>query len=512
MEWLKAAAVPAAILGAAITLYIGLGEIRQAEQNRDADRFDKALSRLASGENSHRVTGVAGLQLFADDSKSPLQAQALVYLVKALPYQSDESVQGAILDVFKHLKRGQVSQQALNAALESALEENRRLTASILTGYDARVNTAQSKILMKHVQAMGTPNSTPTLLPPFPKELVDQLSPLEYVDYAAPSWDGFERLEPKFNLPLKALAQSVVLFSKLGGMNSDFSGIYCRDCDFSGTEDLSGTKFDASFLSGAQFTRVRLQKASFVNAELGQTVFFSADLSGADLHRDFDSMTFQDLDILTFSTRGLDSPVLECSDLRGANLTGLTLLSVWRDFYDSGKKRTDIYAPALLAAHIDETTHLRSLTVSYFTDISDTYFLNHQSEAVTLPLRKRSGPSSGFDAPLRFNESSAVYLSRDPGNSAAEHPGSTRVAQIEQIALPLESFGFIKQELAELGGYLDQPELMRLPLIMRFNTLIQDSRTGETVQLQPLWKTNRGYSCSDKDAPSINRLYVHGKK
>jgi hypothetical protein len=73
MEWLKAASVPVANLGAAITLYVGFGQINQADENRSADRFDKALSRLASEKANERITGVSGLRLFVNDSKSSLQ-------------------------------------------------------------------------------------------------------------------------------------------------------------------------------------------------------------------------------------------------------------------------------------------------------------------------------------------------------------------------------------------------------------------------------------------------------
>ena len=82
--WLQATAVPIALLGAAITLYLGVNQIRQSEQNRAAERFDKALSRLASRDEKDRLTGLAGLRLFLGDANSPFQLEALQYLVNAL--------------------------------------------------------------------------------------------------------------------------------------------------------------------------------------------------------------------------------------------------------------------------------------------------------------------------------------------------------------------------------------------------------------------------------------------
>jgi hypothetical protein len=512
MEWLKAAAIPSALLGAAIALYVGFNQIRQSELNRDAERFDKALSRLAGVEASDRITGVAGLRVFISDSRSPFQTQALEYLVDHLYFESDESVESTILNVFKDLKKGQVNQEALNTVLKLAIEKNRLLTRSIARGYEARVQAAQAKVVARHIQVAQNRKTAPVVEPPFTKKLIDQLTPIEYLDYIAPFFDPFEKLEPKLGLPIQGLAQSVALFTRLGGANPDFSGIYCRGCDFAGTADLSGVKFDDAFLSEAQFTRVRLHKTSFVGAELGGTVFFAADLSEADLHRNPYETTTIGGEYEIASVRGEDYPILECAHLEGANLSGITLLTVLRSFGES-EPSTYIEAPLLLLADIDSKTQMKSFTILYITDISDEYFLQHQKDVVVLPLRTRKDPSTtlGFDVPLRFNESSLVELWRNAGASVPANLQSTRISQIEPITLPLNSFGFVKNFLAGLTGYLDQPALLKLALIERFDKLILDSAPTGTVRPQPRWKANPSYSCLNTNAPPASQLAVQGK-
>src|SRR6267154_5775881 len=62
MAWLQAASVPVALRGAILVFFVGYGQLRQSADNQAADRFDKALSRLASTRTEERVTGVSGLE------------------------------------------------------------------------------------------------------------------------------------------------------------------------------------------------------------------------------------------------------------------------------------------------------------------------------------------------------------------------------------------------------------------------------------------------------------------
>ena len=106
LAWLQAASVPVALLGAILAFFVGFGQLRQGADSQAADRFDKALTRLASERPDERMTGVSGLNLFLNDASSPLQSQALQFLINRLSLETDARVQGIILDVLNDLKPG----------------------------------------------------------------------------------------------------------------------------------------------------------------------------------------------------------------------------------------------------------------------------------------------------------------------------------------------------------------------------------------------------------------------
>jgi hypothetical protein len=114
MGWLQAASVPVALVGAILAFFIGFGQLRQGADNQAADRFDKALTRLASQRPEERMTGVSGLNLFLRDGNPSLQKQALQFLVNGLSLETDVQVRGEILDVLADLGSAHPSQAALD--------------------------------------------------------------------------------------------------------------------------------------------------------------------------------------------------------------------------------------------------------------------------------------------------------------------------------------------------------------------------------------------------------------
>src|ERR1700739_3835150 len=98
ITWLQAASVPVALLGAILAFFVGFGQLRLGADNQAAERFDKALARLASERSDERLTGVSGLNLFLDDRSPQFQRQALYFLVNRLSLETNQLVQGAILD------------------------------------------------------------------------------------------------------------------------------------------------------------------------------------------------------------------------------------------------------------------------------------------------------------------------------------------------------------------------------------------------------------------------------
>ena len=127
LEWMKAATVPAAVLGVLVTYIIGTWQFRETEEGRAADRFDKALSRLATPDNAlARMTGVAGLRQFLADGKDEHQLEAVRYLVTTIAQEKTAEVRKAVLDAFSDA--GHFNQQSKDDALRVAVELNRSLT------------------------------------------------------------------------------------------------------------------------------------------------------------------------------------------------------------------------------------------------------------------------------------------------------------------------------------------------------------------------------------------------
>jgi hypothetical protein len=164
LEWVKAGSVFAALVGVAATLYLGQQQTKiaqqqavnaqeaannareaaerqsaDAEKNHAADRFDKALARLAEKDNIQaRLSGVAGLKLFLTDGNSAHQKEALHYLITALSHKVSADVRQAIVDSLGDADRFSV--EVKNDALETAIEANRGLTILLfqkLTGQDS---------------------------------------------------------------------------------------------------------------------------------------------------------------------------------------------------------------------------------------------------------------------------------------------------------------------------------------------------------------------------------------
>jgi hypothetical protein len=135
IEWLKAAAVPVTLLGAILAFFIGFGQLRQTSEYQVAERFDKALTRVASERADERMTGVSGLQIFLHGRDSSLQEQTLQFLINALSLEKDNRVQGAILDTLAGITPGSIPRATLNAALDNAVKRNRNLTQLVFSAW-----------------------------------------------------------------------------------------------------------------------------------------------------------------------------------------------------------------------------------------------------------------------------------------------------------------------------------------------------------------------------------------
>ena len=163
LEWLKAAGVPITVLGALVAFLIGFGQLGKSSEAKTADRFDKALSRLASTEPGQRLTGVSGLRTFLRPTSpssieqllgslfpaSTFQEQSLDYFLNALSVEEDDKVQSALLSTIAEISTGSIPTPVLNAALSTAVQTNRRVTAAVLSNAANRIREEKISILGK---------------------------------------------------------------------------------------------------------------------------------------------------------------------------------------------------------------------------------------------------------------------------------------------------------------------------------------------------------------------------
>jgi uncharacterized protein YjbI with pentapeptide repeats len=510
MEWLKSVTVPVALLGAAITLYVGFGQINQSEQNRLADRFDKALVRLASDKLNERITGVSGLRLFVIGPESTsFRGPALHYLVNAVSVESDPLVQRAILNIFQDLDHTKVSKAEINEVLKTALDRNRSLTESIRQQWRDRI-TADQRARMSRSESINLPaNEIPD---PIPVSMIAKLSQTEYLEFLNAERGPFDELEEKEDVPLQGLTRLVSMLIALGATAKDFSGIYCEGCNFTTAGNLSEAKFDRAYLSRADFSHVNLRNASFRDSDLGGAWFFSSDLSNADLRGNTGRER-------VFNGTAASFPFLECANLKGADLTGTPLVAIHRDFSPTwaGESALHIVAPLMMHVQINDSTKLDHFTTITYTGVSDSYLRKHPDAPVVAPLHNREDGTIE-DPVLNDVWTSAMYR-RFQGDFAINESDYTSTMYIQSSEIGPKGLARLRGEIApELMGYLDQPTLLKIPLLRDFDQTLRSLALLTRGQARPVDtdtqpKGRTGYSCTDPGHPDERRVVVdHGMR
>ena len=81
LEWLKAGALPAAIITVFVSLLLGIEQIRQQSLTRENQRIEKNISLLVDSNRQAKLAGVAGLGLFFRSDYPAFHDTVLQYLV-----------------------------------------------------------------------------------------------------------------------------------------------------------------------------------------------------------------------------------------------------------------------------------------------------------------------------------------------------------------------------------------------------------------------------------------------
>jgi hypothetical protein len=495
LEWLKAAAVPVTLLGAILAFYIGFGQLKQSGEAQTAERFDKALTRLASEQPDQRMTGVEGIRLFLRVQEPEWHLQALSFLINTLALEKNTQVQGAILDAIVGIKPGQIEASSLNEALNTAVERNRSLARSILDSYKIGIQQNQWLRLAK----FGLPDfPRNTKTGPIPEKLISELSFKQYLDFISAEHSPFDDMRTEEGVPLSGLSAAISALIRAGAKVTDFRGIYCRDCDFTPAKNLDGVNFDDSYLPSTDFSHLSLKQATFRNANLTRSIFFAADLTGADLSEDFVVLDFYGV------RRGF--PYLECANLRGADLSGLALAEVYRYFSTiySGDQSQRVLAPRLLSVQIDNSTKMKTFDIVILTEVSDEFLKKYPTHPEVARLSQRSEMR---DDPFFGGFSYEIHLWRslddDPSLAATNYTITSKVddGAINRL-LPGSKL---------LRGFLDQPPLAPLQIVAKFNAALGANDQGAPGSVSKR-ASDAKVSCNEPGHPKVFDLMLRATR
>jgi hypothetical protein len=134
--------------------------------------------------------------------------------------------------------------------------------------------------------------------------------------------------------PLMDLAQLIQRFVRKGYVTRDLSKLFCPFCDFSKL-DLRGVDFTGANLYRANFTDSILSKATFRNALIAGGIFLRTNLEGANLSQDIqtslDALVAEPIKRGAVQSAAPKTPNFDCAQLKGADLSGRTLATVFRE-------------------------------------------------------------------------------------------------------------------------------------------------------------------------------------
>lgn len=454
-EWLKAAAVPVTLLGAFLAFYVGFNQLKEAETNRLAERFDNTLTRLASDKIEQRMTGVAGLRLFLNENDDGIKLQSLQFLINALSLETDRRVQGAMLDMLQSLTSQSIEQSTLDDALTNAIERNRNITASIISEYFDKISSERLLIIKSLSEAKAYAGVTN--FSDVPDSFIGSLNDQDYFRLLKVAHGPFDRLKDDVERPLTGLAKAISLLIRAGAKSKDFTGIFCERCNFSTAQSLDYANFDRSYLSGADFQHLSLRNASFKDTDIGGAIFFGSTLQNAVLTRRLlppTSISHGNYSLL---------PQFECADLSGADLSGLPLILIDR-LYDSGwggGKAIEIVVPRMAQVKIDEKTKLNEFQILSLVTVADEYYQKNKGNPEVKPFEP-SNYSNLVSSPLIDNLSLSAEFRRNT------YKAGSSSAYLLSSSISAERLPHLLPEALYTIDYVDRAGLARLPIVKQY--------------------------------------------
>jgi uncharacterized protein YjbI with pentapeptide repeats len=492
LEWLKAASAPVAIIGFVVTFLIGLSQVHQTEENRAADRFEKALSRLASRDRTERLTGISALRLVLSERNQTHHGPALHFLVAALAEEKEEDVRSALSEIMKSLSGMNLDGATLNEALKVAVERNRSLYRALRAK-----ETSEYEVLRRQIVA----DFLSTKPEDIPDEQLNKYSdPLNLFRSAEINLDQLKILLPKRtefiqranpSSGLAGLREAIQILVEAGGKTADYRGIYCPGCDFRAAGSLKNSNLSGAYLREAIFEGMNLSGASFANADIGGARFFAANLIGANLTVADYTAHLHPLS----NGNGARYPLLDCADLRGADLSGQILVTL-----DQRSIRPAYIRAAFLpSARVDGDTKLRSFGVIASRLFGESTQLSGSTDDARALVKSKFADFASPSIPvLGFREPS---YSNEAGNELSI--GTLEIHRVSAIppgaANPIA--GYIVQKFFEKNALRTVGVLPK----------VIETASHSTIKhlLGPPWGPQTSHTCAERDL-SEGELSISG--
>jgi hypothetical protein len=499
LDWLKAAAVPVTLIGAALAFYVGFSQLNQTEQNKTIERFDKGLERLAGERADVRMTGVSGLALFLRNPEDPLQKQSLEYLVNSLSIEGDSRIQSALLATLESIPAGILSQESLDNALKTAVARNRDLTLSLLADRQFNLNKEKQR-LINELAIVG-----PVLKVDgdafVPAKAIEDLETKSYLRLLDLERGPFEIRHDKNMFTLRGVARAIEKLVQLGARGVDFKEIFCEYCDLSSAGNIDGGDFTGAFLSGANFSSVSLRRASFFNADIGGTIFFGSDLTEANL------TSPSSLNLVSHEPAQV-VPILECANLEGADLTGQRLLVVDHEYSTVGSAEFRIFATRLTNAKVNSYTKMADIGIVAAEGVTDFYVMSHiGSREVEFLTKSRTQflEIPFLDGAFSF----PVYRRMHAEEYAVDADKWTRTRYYANSRVTDRSVDRLTPEAKVMRGFISEPALSLIPIVAKFNARLELLAKAGGSPGDPIWKLADPVSC-DKAPDAGTELVLSG--
>jgi len=293
------------VIGLFFSIRQGFDQVRQSNQLRVAEQYERALGGLAEGSDPKRLSGVMSLRKFLEDPER--RTGAAQALASALAFEKDRVVRNAIEDA---LNPKNLDTKTAKAVLEVLITNSRGL-----------VEDGNLRLLsLTQDDRVASPAS-----------------------------------------PLSRAASVGRLIAELSRTPNvgvdDYSGIYCARCNYSYAE-LNGVHFDNAVLYRADFSNAQLEKATFNRAVIEGAVFERANLQGAAITHipqggepEFANPPIEAYDLEHYRPSRIS---FDCADLRGAQFNG----QVWFPFSNLEDDRfltpSQMLSPSFYRANIED--------------------------------------------------------------------------------------------------------------------------------------------------------------